>query len=131
TYSTREQRKKSVEQRFWEKVDKSDGCWLWTAAKDAYGYGTFSVVRGKANGAHRIAYSWLVGPLDRKTFLDHLCRVRHCVNPEHLQPVTNGENVLRGFGPFAVNARKTHCIHGHEFTSENTHIDRRGYRQCR
>lgn len=130
-YDVRTQRKKSAEQRFWEKVARTETCWLWTAATDTGGYGTFAIVRGRAQGAHRIAYEWLVGPIPDGMHLDRLCRVRHCVNPAHLEVVTNGENVRRGVGPFATNLRKTHCVRGHAFDEANTRIDRRGYRQCR
>lgn len=113
------------EARFWSKVDKdgASGCWLWTATKVSDGYGQFlltvdGVQRGRP--AHRHAYELLVGPIPDGHQLDHLCRVRACVNPDHLEPVTQRENVLRGEGLAAINARKTHCKNGHEFTDENT-----------
>lgn len=123
----------TVEDRFWAKVDKNGplGCWVWTASTYPSGYGAFGVAPGKVNCAHRFAYELLVGPIPEGLQLDHLCRTRLCVNPVHLEPVTIAENVLRGIGPSATNARKTHCIHGHPFDEANTKIDREGFRHCR
>lgn len=94
------------------------GCWLWGGGL-TYGYGRFTL-NGRRTHAHRASYELHVGPIPVGLTLDHLCRVRNCVNPAHLEPVTNGENVLRGVSVPASNARKTHCKYGHEFTPENT-----------
>lgn len=128
------------QERFWLKVDKAGPvpehnpslgpCWLWTAAADSNGYGTFKV-GVKMVGAHRVAYELLVGPIPDGFHIDHLCRVRACVNPAHLEPVTSRENTLRGVGFSAVNARKTHCPQGHQFTPENTYTQSDGRRRCR
>lgn len=86
------------------------------------GYGR---IRGSVKGveyhffAHRRIYEMLRGPVPDDLTLDHLCRVRHCVNPAHLEPVSNRENVLRGVGPTAENARRTHCRRGHPFAGKN------------
>jgi len=129
----------SIVQRFWAKVDKDvpGGCWLWTASLDRYGYGQFNprphitITRG----AHRYAYELIIGPIPAQLTLDHLCRVRHCVNPDHLEPVSMKENVLRGIGLTAKQARLTHCKRGHPFDLFNTYHapndDRRYCRQCR
>lgn len=119
--------------RFMAKVDKDapNGCWLWTAALDDGGYGVFGVTSSCTRKAHRFAYENLVGPIPAGLQLDHLCRVRNCVNPDHLEPVTPRVNVLRGVGPTAKNAAKTHCIHGHPFDAKNTYTDPRGRRDCR
>lgn len=105
------------------------GCWQWTGKLDN-GYGRFWL-RGKTELAHRI--SWLVhrGPLpDGTPHLDHLCRNRWCVNPDHLEPVTIGENVLRGEGLSATNARKTRCKRDHPLEGENLAVDANGARVC-
>lgn len=115
------------EWRFWAKVKIRPGCWLWTGSKIKKGYGNFGV-RPATGGrnykvvlAHEYAYEMLIGPIPEGKVLDHIeCDNPKCPNPFHVTPTTNRENVLRGRGPCAINARKTHCIHGHEFTPENT-----------
>jgi hypothetical protein len=120
-------------ERFMSHVEpQADGCWLWTASKNHLGYGQWapsSSYKGSRQ-AHRWSYEWLVGPIPEGLVLDHLCRTPLCVNPDHLEPVTQRENVLRGRSPQAVNARKTHCIRGHEFTPENTYIYQPGNRRA-
>jgi hypothetical protein len=119
-------------QRFWSKVNKTETCWLWTAGKNTDGYGVFHLSEPKRLvRAHRWAYIAILGPIHNGLTLDHLCRVRHCVNPSHLEPVTDRENLLRGISPLVVNARRTHCIHGHEFTPENTSLTPDGRRNCK
>ena len=120
------------ETRFWPKVDKrsSDECWLWTAARDTAGYGQFNV-RGKHIRAHRFAYELLVGPIPEKRVIDHLCRNRDCVNPAHLEPVTNRENILRGVSKPAIYASRTHCSQGHLYSNDNTYFRPDGGRKCR
>lgn len=115
--------------RFWSKVDATGVCWLWTAHRDPNGYGRFRL-DGAIRPAHRVAYELLVGPIPEGLTLDHLCRIRHCVNPDHLEPVSRRVNTLRGIGVSALRARQTHCQHGHEFTPENTYTWRR-QRRCR
>lgn len=126
--------------QFWSTVDK-DGpvpdyrpelgpCWVWTATRLSSGYGSFRF-DGRSLRAHRVAYELAVGPIPAGLYLDHLCRNRPCVNTAHLEPVTNQENTLRGYGAPAVNARKTHCQHGHEFTPANTYTFPNGRRECR
>lgn len=79
-----------VTERFWEKVYKTDTCWLWTACRNEDGYGIFRD-RGMKK-AHRVAYELLVGPIPQGMQLDHTCHARACVNPAHLRPVTNKQN---------------------------------------
>lgn len=119
-------RKTPVAERFWSKVRKTDACWEWIASKDSNGYGTIAV-DGATKRAHRVAYELLIGPIAEGLQLDHLCRVRACVNPAHLEPVTMAENIRRGK---SHNGSKTHCPSGHGYTPENT--TRRGHsRYCR
>lgn len=122
----------TLSERFWSKVDKDGpgGCWVWMAGRSAQGYGRFWI-DGDTRAAYRVAYEVLVGPVPDGLQLDHLCRNRACVNPGHLEPVTVVTNVMRGVSFAAENARKTACLRGHEFTAENTYIDRRGRRLCR
>ncbi len=123
--------------RFWSKVNK-DGplwegtpCWLWTDHRRD-GYGSIYGEDKRNQYAHRIAYTIIRGPIPEGLQIDHLCRVRHCVNPKHLEPVTAYENWRRGNGPAAINARRTHCKRGHPFTAENTRMKQssRVCRQC-
>jgi hypothetical protein len=118
--------------RFMARVNKTDTCWLWTRGINSKGYGLFHF-RARDVLAHRFAYEALVGPVPDGLELDHLCRVRHCVNPQHLEPVTRRVNSQRG--DHLTNhweRRKTHCNRGHEFTAENTaYRGERRWRQCR
>lgn len=116
--------------RFWPKVEIAPHgfCWLWQASKNgSSGYGLFKI-KGKYKQAHRVAYELTKGPIPEGLVLDHLCRNRLCVNPDHLEPVTIGENISRGDNHFR---RATHCKRGHEFTSDNTLILSTGSRACR
>ena len=115
-------------ERFWSKVDKSGDCWIWTAGKSKDGYGRIGVC-GAARLAHRIAWIMERGNIPDGMTIDHLCRNRACQNVQHMELVTNRENVLRGYGPTAVNGRKTHCIRGHELSGYNI-LPGRG-RHCR
>ena len=90
------------------------GCWEWARYRDPFGYGRFSI-KGYKRLAHRAAFEAFVGPIASGLTIDHLCRNSCCVNPDHLEAVTQRENVLRGVGPTSRNARKTHCPAGHEY----------------
>jgi hypothetical protein len=93
-----------IRARFWARVEKRpDGCWIWTGVINHNGYGRYTYARpdgrSLASRAHRIAYELLVGPIPDGLQLDHLCRVKACVNPAHLEPVTQDENMRRTRGP--------------------------------
>ena len=90
------------------------GCWIWTGFCNPKGYGQM-MVNGRCCRAHRVSNEHFVGPIQDGLTLDHLCRVRSCINPDHLQPVSNKVNILRGHGVGVVNAGKTHCPNGHEY----------------
>lgn len=95
-------------------------CWLYAGYINTNGYGKI-LANSTAYYAHRIMYENVIGEIPQGLQIDHLCRVRACINPEHLQAVTRHENILRGTAHSAINARKTHCKRGHEFTQENTY----------
>jgi hypothetical protein len=116
--------------RFWSRVEKTSTCWNWTDWIRQDGYGRF-FVDGKTKYAHRVAYELLKGPIPTGLTLDHLCRNRKCVNPDHLEAVTNKANILRGKAPQAKNARKTHCKKGHPLSGDNLYINPKGERNCR
>jgi hypothetical protein len=116
--------------RFWAKVDKTTGgCWLWTGALNPKGYGRFNGGVDLLNRnyyAHRFSYEVVIGLIPDGLTIDHLCRVRHCVNPEHLQAVPHRVNLLRGDTVIAANAAKSTCPDGHAHDL----LDSRGSRVC-
>ena len=123
--------------RFWSKAhpEPMGGCWLWIGALNSHGYGVSSVVSDgvrRQRMAHRVSFERVRGPIPAGLVIDHLCRVRSCVNPHHLRAVTNLENLLCGETNIAINLAKTHCLRGHELAGENLYVTpKRGRRQCR
>ena len=118
---------KTPAERFWPHVEKTETCWLWTGYIKPNGYASFYPGGGRhvyKVYAHRFAYEMLAGPIPEGLEIDHLCNVRHCVNPDHLEPVTYRENTDRRVD------RKTHCKNGHPFDDANSYLWR-GNRYCR
>lgn len=111
--------KERVEQ--WSIPEPNTGCWLWVGSMTPVGYGLLTVhdPDKRIVGAHRASYEAHVGPIPRGLVLDHKCCTPACVNPDHLRPVTKAFNTLIGTSKSAENARKTHCIRGHELRGAN------------
>lgn len=113
--------------------DPNSGCWLWTRST-RHGYGALTV-GNKSRSAHRVSYEAHVGPIPEGLHIDHLCRVRCCVNPAHMEPVTLAENTRRGMGGQRARESRlarTHCKFGHPFAGDNLLIDRfSGARVCK
>lgn len=122
--------------RFWGRVQKTDACWLWTGWVNPGGYGRVTI-GGRPRLAHRVAYELTRGSIPDALTLDHLCFVKTCVNPDHLEPVTAEINFARAavagrlIGNGEEHRRKTHCPHGHPYDAVNTHVNPRGSRTCR
>lgn len=122
-----------VPARIWRKitVDPVTGCWLWCGYRASTGYGQTGW-QGKTRLVHRVVFLLLGGEIPPSLQLDHRCRVRRCCHPAHLDVVSPRTNTLRGVGPSALNARKTHCTRGgHPLSGPNLRIERDGRRKCR
>jgi len=124
-----------MNKRFLDKIKYVDDCWLWFAHTTPGGYGIYW--NGKEQVyAHRFSYTFYKGEISNGLEIDHLCRKRNCVNPNHLEAVTRSENTKRGLLPQILRERqksKTHCPKGHEYNLENTYHrpDRPNDRDCR
>lgn len=123
-----------LEKRFWSRVAKTEGCWLWKGAK-IWGYGVFAIwIDGQTKNfrAHRVPYELANGRIPNGFEPDHLCRNRACVNPEHIEIVTHRENDIRGVGAPAMNTRKNYCPRGHPLVEGNLvpSVLKKGHRAC-
>lgn len=120
---------KTADERFWASVDRNGPvppgrpdlgpCWLWTGNTPNGRYGRF-MVDGRSVSAHHYSYETTIEPIPDGLVTDHLCRVKNCVRPSHLEAVTQRENLMRGDTIAAANAAKTHCKRGHPFDVANT-----------
>jgi hypothetical protein len=108
----------SAEDRFWQNVLVVENCWEWIGPRNGNGYGLMSI-NNVTRGAHRRAWELFRGPIPADMTIDHLCRNRGCVNPNHLEVVSFRTNVLRGNGPTAKNARSETCIRGHQYAVDD------------
>jgi hypothetical protein len=117
----------NTEERFYEKVNKTNYCWDWTASLNDKGYGLFRF-NGKTSKAHRVSYILTFGTIDDTLVIDHLCKNRKCVNPKHLELVSQKENVKRGLSGKVNNSQssKTTCPKGHDYSR----VTNKGYRLC-
>lgn len=116
--------------RIEERIERKDGHWLWTGSLATRGYGRIRIDNQRPL-AHRLAYELYVGPIPDGLTIDHLCRVRACVNPDHLEAVPMRVNILRGVGATAIHARQTHCKRGHPLVGEHVYLSSNGHRRCR
>lgn len=123
---------RAPEERFLAKVDKTETCWLWHGASKASGYGVMRIGPASAGMVyvHRFSYELYVGPIPDGLQIDHLCRVRNCVNPSHLEPVTLQVNVMRSDHPIAIRRRTGLCKWGHPITPDNTYLRADGTTEC-
>lgn len=109
--------------RLVSKTDRTSECWVWTGTITPNGYGQVSKF-GRPTLAHRVSYELFVGPISEGLVLDHLCKTTNCVRPDHLQPVTQAENVIRA-------KRNPSCPQGHLYDDANSYYAPNGHRRCR
>lgn len=122
----------TLPKRIADKIEQitESGCWIWRGRCLPTGYG-ISWYDKKRIYAHRLMYQLFIGPIADTLTIDHLCRVRCCVNPHHMEAVTQGQNTLRGNSFSGINARRTHCPQAHPYSQDNTYTDPTGARHCK
>ena len=116
--------------------EPNTGCWLFAGYLDRDGYGRimpsrWSSLKRRPMAVHRVMYEHIKGLIPDNLTIDHKCRIRCCCNPEHMEPVPNVTNVMRGISIFAQNARKEKCKRGHPLSGDNLYVTKRGFRNCR
>lgn len=117
-----------INERLFAKVEMTESCWLWKGTINRDGYGKITVKRGSYLGVHRLSYMLFKGDIGEGLTIDHLCGVKNCINPDHLEAVTAQTNWRRSpLHPY----NRTHCPQNHEYTEENTYLTNCGKRQCR
>lgn len=120
-------------ERFWSRVRRTDGCWIWEGSIHPLGYGRF-YLDGKMQKAHRAAYQLAKGPIPEGAHILHSCDNPPCVNPAHLRAGSHSDNMRDMVNKGRANrpeSKKTHCPQGHPYDSENTYVTPIGHRQCR
>ena len=130
-------RKSAIERLLSRIIIDDHNCWLWQGYKNRLGYGQITVyvddlrANKRVASTHRVTYQHFVGPIPQGLVIDHLYRVRHCCNPQHMEVVTQKINIYRGVAPSAINAGKLYCLRGHFYDKENTYTMPGGGRYCR
>lgn len=114
----------TVKERLLKLIDKNRDCWVWAGSVSQQGYGRLTISNNgkkRTRAAHRVSYETFIGDIPEGLTIDHLCRNRKCINPDHLEAVTIGENVRRGNPLWKQEMARTHCPYGHEYSEDNTY----------